>query len=42
MGPESPSPGSSAISGRNAKRLLKPYHALQYKILTAEQAEAEK
>ena len=30
-----------AISGRKAKRSLKPYHAPQYKILTAEQAEAE-
>jgi len=41
MGRETPSPGSSAISGRNAQRSLKAYHAPQYKILTAEQAEVE-
>ena len=31
----------SANGGRNIRRSLKPYHAPQFKLLTAEQAEAQ-
>ncbi len=41
MGPEGTNPGSSGINGRSAQKLLKAYHAAQYKILMAEQAEVE-
>jgi len=41
MGSVSSVTDASANGGRNIRRSLKPYHAPQFTILTAEQAEAQ-